>query len=60
MIHEQLKADTGGAAGRPEARSLEPGPFQHLFRNPKGLPGVRRPSLRFALYESFRAGISSS
>ena len=30
--------------GRPEARGLEPGPFQHLFRNPKGLPGVRRTS----------------
>ena len=25
MIHEQLKADTGSAAGRPEAQSLEPG-----------------------------------
>ena len=60
MIHEQLKADTGSAADRPEAQSLEPGPFQHLFRNPKGPPGVRRPSPRSAPCENFCAGISFS
>ena len=38
MIREQLKGDTDGAPGRPEALSLEPRPQEQLAaESPKGL-----------------------
>lgn len=38
MIREQLKGDTDGAPGRPEALNLEPGPQEPLTaESPKGL-----------------------